>query len=264
MIANFFLEYNKQGKGGNSFSKKIEIDFKTTALDVINKMLQKLILMNNKFAFDPQTKILKVRSQNDYVFDLNQPLINYTYVIECLKMNKSPDYLIIDNPLLNQKEGGGTPNMVSNSPPITESYKNSVIPGGIVKSTSGFEKKGMRDTVGEGNIAKNDLENIAIYDPYQHKINNDVPKPSFVLNKYANKKNTERGSLNDLIDSIDKEIENNLKRQYEENAYQPDEENEKELNELLNNNQNKDINYSHHLYNNNYKYKKSTILLLIF
>ena len=261
MIANFFLEYNKQGKGGNSFSKKIEIDFKTTALDVINKMLQKLILMNNKFAFDPQTKILKVRSQNDYVFDLNQPLINYTYVIECLKMNKSPDYLIIDNPLLNQKEGGGTPNMVSNSPPITESYKNSVIPGGIVKSTSGFEKKGMRDTVGEGNIAKNDLENIAIYDPYQHKINNDVPKPSFVLNKYANKKNTERGSLNDLIDSIDKEIENNLKRQYEENAYQPDEENEKELNELLNNNQNKDINYSHHLYNNIFLKDKQNMFL---
>jgi len=38
IIANFFLEYNKQGKGGNSFSKKIVIDSKTTALEIINKM----------------------------------------------------------------------------------------------------------------------------------------------------------------------------------------------------------------------------------
>ena len=60
IIANFFLEYNKQGKGGNSFSKKIEIDSKTTALEVINKMLLKLNMMTDKFKFDPNNKILKV------------------------------------------------------------------------------------------------------------------------------------------------------------------------------------------------------------
>ena len=252
MIGIFFLEYNKQGKGGNSFSKKIALDSETTALDVIEKMLQKLILMNEKFKFDPKSKILKVRSQNDYVFDLNKPLINYTYVNECLKMNKSPDYLIIDNPLLNAKDG--QQNIVSNSPPITDSYKSSVIQNSIVKSN--FEKKGTRDTCGDttannnNNVAKNDLENIAIYDRYLNKINNDVAKPEVVLNKFVKKKDTEKGSLDDLIDSIDKEIENNLKKELREQQSQNNDENEEELKELLSCNDNKDINYVHHLYNN--------------
>ena len=208
--------------------------------------------MNEKFKFDPKSKILKVRSQNDYVFDLNKPLINYTYVNECLKMNKSPDYLIIDNPLLNAKDG--QQNIVSNSPPITDSYKSSVIQNSIVKSN--FEKKGTRDTCGDttannnNNVAKNDLENIAIYDRYLNKINNDVAKPEVVLNKFVKKKDTEKGSLDDLIDSIDKEIENNLKKELREQQSQNNDENEEELKELLSCNDNKDINYVHHLYNN--------------
>ena len=56
--------------------------------------------MDEKLKFDPKTKILKVRSLNDYVFDLNEPLIKYTYINECLKMNKTPDFLILDNPKL--------------------------------------------------------------------------------------------------------------------------------------------------------------------
>ena len=258
IIANFFLEYNKQGKGGNSFSKKIEIDTKTTAIEVINKMLSKLTMMDDKFKFEPQTKILKVRSQNDYVFDLNEPLINYTYVSECLKMNKSPDYLIIDNPLLNLKEGQQQFNNVSNSPPISESYKNSLMPQpNLLK---GGDKKLTRETSGEANNnTKNELENIALYVPLLNKINNDVLKPSVVLKKNVEKKKTEGGSLDDLVNSIDLEIENNLRNEYREQMNSYDDKNE--LDGYLNNNQNKDLNYKENLYNNIFLKDKQNMFL---
>ena len=176
-------------------------------------MLSKLSLMDEKLNFEPKEKILKVRSQNDYVFDLNEPLFNYTYVNECLKMNKSPEYLILDNPLLNKKDN--QPVSVSSSPPITESYKISVVSNNFVRSN---EKRNTNNTsateLGVG--SKNDLENIATYSSSLNKINNDVIRPSIVLVKYVSKQKTEKGSLDDLINSIDKEIENNLKKEYQD------------------------------------------------
>jgi hypothetical protein len=122
-------------------------------------------------------------------------------------MNKSPEYVILDNPLLNKKDI----QPVSSSPPITESYKMSVVSNNFVRSN---EKRNTNNTsateLGVG--SKNDLENIATYSSSLNKINNDVIRPSIVLVKYVSKQKTEKGNLNDLINSIDKEIENNLKK----------------------------------------------------
>ena len=256
IIASFSIEYYK-GQTGNSFTKKVEINPKTTALKIIETMLSKLSMMDDQIKFDPKTKILKVRSQNDYVFDLNEPLINYTYINECLKMNLLPEYIILDNPLLVKKEGQ-TSNAMSVSPP-SESYKMSATPTNFVRT---IEKRNTSNTSAElTSGGKNDLENIALHIPSLNKINNDVLKPSIVLDKCVNKKKTSGGSLDDLINSIDKEIENNLKKEFKENS---NDKNDLEDNfDELFNKENKDINYRENLYNNTFLKDQQNMFLRV-
>ena len=260
LIANIILENSKQAQSGNSFSKKIEINSKTTALEIIEKMLSKLTMMDDKIKFDPKSKILKVRSQNDYVFDLNEPLINYTYINECLKMNKSPEFLILDNPLLINKDGQTTNIISSSSPSTAESYRMNVMQNSFVRN---YDKRTTTNTASELGLAgKNDLENIAMHNPTLDKINNDVLKPSIVLDKFVGKKKTEGGSLDDLINSIDKEIENNLRKEYRDKINNNDTEdpNDENLEELINN-ENKDINYRENLYHNKFLKDKQNMFL---
>ena len=256
IIASFSIEYNK-GQSGNSFTKKVEINPKTTALKIIETMLSKLAMMDDKIKFEPKTKILKVRSQNDYVFDLNEPLINYTYINECLKMNLLPEYIILDNPLLVKKEGQ-TPNVMSTSPP-SESFKMSATPSNFVRT---FEKRNTSNTSAElTSGGKNDLENIALHIPSLNKINNDVLKPSVVLDKFVSKKKTSGGSLDDLINSIDKEIENNLKKEFKENSNDKTDLDDN-FDELFNK-ENKDTNYRENLYNNTFLKDQQNMFLRV-
>ncbi len=255
IIANIILENNTSK--GNSYSKKIEINLKSTGLEIIEKMLQKLTLMDDKINFDPKSKILKVRSQNDYVFDLNEPLINYTYINECLKMNKSPEYLILDNPLI--KIEGQPANTVSTSPPASESYKMSLIPNNYVKT---YEKKSTNSFIVNDQVWKNDLENIAMHSPSLNKINNDILKPSIVLNKGVAKRKTEGGSLDDLINSIEQEIENNLKKEYREKMNSQDNGNEEEeINKLFNSKKKEHIFSGDNIYNNTFLKDKQNLFL---
>ena len=55
---------------------------------------------------DINSKILKAKSLNDYIFDVREPLINYTYFNECVKLNKTPEYLILDNHMVISNFGG--------------------------------------------------------------------------------------------------------------------------------------------------------------
>ena len=262
IIGNFTLEYAKQGKSGNTFSKKIEIELKTTALEVIEKMLSKLTMMDDKLKFDPKIKILKVRSQNDYVFDLNEPLFNYTYVNESLKTNTSPDYLILDNPLLVKKDG--QPATVTSSSPsssvsLSEAYKSFLQNNNSLKP---IDKRNIATSSTE-NIWKNDLEGIASHSPFLNKINNDVLRPSVVLDKVASKQKTAAGSLDELINSIDKDIESNLKIEYKDKMSRGHKDDDY-FNEFIKNkidNDNKDLNYRENLYNNTFLKEKQNMFL---
>ena len=103
-------------------------------------------------------------------------------------MNKSPDYLILDNPLINGKDGQQI-NSVSYYPPVTESYKNSLIQPTFIKV---YDKK-ISSTSGEIlNNTKNELGNISMYIPLLNKINNNIIKPSVALRKFVEKKNRKR------------------------------------------------------------------------
>ena len=257
IIGNFTLEYSNT-KNSNTFSKKIEIELKTTALEIIEKMLSKLTMMDDKLKFDPKIKILKVRSQNDYVFDLNEPLFNYTYVNECLKANTSPDYLILDNPLLIKKEGQQTP--ISSASPSSLSSLSEASKS-ILQNMS--LKSSLRNTTSNENAWRNDLENIASHSPFLNKINNDVLRPAVVLDKLPSKQNTAGGSLDNLINSIENEIENNLKKNYNERKGKEYIE-DNYFNEFIKDKINKDIrdfNYRENLYNNTFLKDKQNMFL---
>ena len=259
VIANLYMDNTNENPNAKALSKKIEIDTKCSALEVLKIMLSKITMMDEKLKFDPNTKILKVRSQNDYVFDLNEPLINYTYINECLKMNKSPEFLILDNPLLNQKEGQAQiqPSILNSSPSFSENImqSESVNSFGDKKSMSNLPVEPSQNASG-----KNDLENIAMYEPKLNKFNNDELKPSEALGKSVIKPKVEEGSLSQLINSIEIEIENNLKLEYKNKRFEKKED-DNEFDEFLVNVQNKEINYKDNLYNNAFLKEKQNMFL---
>ena len=85
-------------------TKKIKITTKTTSLDLIESMNKRVELMRADLKFDSSKKILKVKSLDDYIFDFNEPLIHYNYLIDCVKYGKEAEYVVIDNPEFNQIE----------------------------------------------------------------------------------------------------------------------------------------------------------------
>ena len=253
IIANFTLI---QSDGGNQFSKKIEIDVNSTGLEVIKKMISKLTIMDEKLKFDPKTKILKVRSLNDYVFDLNEPLIKYTYINECLKMNKSPDFLILDNPKL--ENGSHSSKGESSSPAFPSDVIINTIAGAF------FEKRNLSDAPVEIQSAagKNDLENIAMYSSNLNKVNNDILKTNLALEKSIFKPKTQGSSLDQLVDLIDTEIKNNLKNDWKNKKVERRGK-DNILDEYLLNNDDKQINYKDNLYNTTFLKEKQNMFLRV-
>ena len=91
-------------KYDNTYTKKLKISMKTTAFDVIEKIGQTVKKIKQDVKFDSRKKILKVKSLNDYIFSINEPLVKFTYITECVKENRQAEYCVIDNPLENGEE----------------------------------------------------------------------------------------------------------------------------------------------------------------
>ena len=87
----------------NKVSKKMVITTETTSLDLIKTIAVNITALNKGIEFIPEEKILKVRGLNDYIFDINEPLINFSYINECISQSKNAEYLIIDNPKIKQQ-----------------------------------------------------------------------------------------------------------------------------------------------------------------
>ena len=101
----FFEVYNPDGESEKDLIQfKIKISLKTTGFDLIEKMNNKVKLMREDLAYDSNNMILKVRSLNDYIFDINKPLISFSYISECIKHNKEGEYIILKNPLNEPKQ----------------------------------------------------------------------------------------------------------------------------------------------------------------
>ena len=163
-------------------------------------------------------------------------------------MNKIPDFLILDNPKLendhHSSDGG------SSSPSTPSDVIINAIAGAF------FEKRSLSSVPVEIQSAagKNDLENIAMHSPKRNTVNNDILKTNKALEKSIFK-NQAHGSLDQLVDLIDTEINNNLKNDWKNKKVERRGK-DNALDEYMVNNDSKQINYKDNykdnLYNTNF------------
>ena len=195
---------------------KSKIRSKTTALELITKAIEKY--SDNLQEKDPNKKILKVRSENDYIFNINEPLVNFSYINECVKLNKSAEYVVIDNPELNQnkedmrisvkkrKLGAGDPNIAHN---------------GGRSSVTKLTGNDLNTSIEERNLNnKFDLSTIAVHNDELRNINKDLIKVVDSLkkkvsneNKNINANKTQKQSkfsLDDLINSFNQDLQKEI------------------------------------------------------
>ena len=107
-MKNMFVDvsYPTGGSEGKNkeITKRFKLDFKTTGYNLCESMSKKLGQADQKLEFDVTKKILKVKSLNDYVLNMETPLSQYAYINECVMRNRIPNYLIMDNPLIGNED----------------------------------------------------------------------------------------------------------------------------------------------------------------
>ena len=161
---NLTMNIAKENEPINTISNKMKVGFNTTAFNLIEKMCSKLMTINQDLVIDINKKILKVKGLNDYIFDINEPMVNYTYFVECIKLNKIPEYLIVDNPILDVN----IYNYISNEKEQIDITRSSLMPTSTLSEIDLEDKN--NDTIRKTTIiapnlkGKNDLEKIAFYD----------------------------------------------------------------------------------------------------
>ena len=184
------IDISTDGQTNNIQTHKFTINSKTTAFNLIENLGAKVFNSTDYKQYEPKKKILKVLSQNDYIFDVNEPLINFQYINDCVKSNKIAEYLVIDNPALieqnNQQSGGSNKNnSFSNT---NSSYDMSLSTTDINLSSLGSFQKFKS---GE----KYDLRNIAVYNPTLNNYMGDIMNPSMVLEKEINSSNDSNNTV---------------------------------------------------------------------
>ena len=183
------VDISLEGEKSNIQTHKFTINSKTTAFNLIEKLKVKVFHSTKNKEFEPKKKILKVLSQNDYIFAVNEPLINFRYINDCVKLNKYPEYLVIDNPTLielnNQSGGSGNKNNAYSN--TNASYDMNLSTTDINLSSLGSFQKAKQ---GE----KYDLRNIAVYNPTLNNYMGDIMNPAMVLEKEINSANNTNNS----------------------------------------------------------------------
>ena len=173
VLINLTIDLSTEQNPKNIQSHKFTISSSTTAYELIEKLGAKLCAANRAFKFDSKKKILKVRSQNDYVFEIFEPIINFQYVNECVKLNKLVEYVVVDNP--------GTPEISNQSGKnINTNVDANMSLGDLNTSAVG----GLRRAKAGG---KYDLRSIAAYNPTLNNYTGDIGNPIVVLEKQINR-----------------------------------------------------------------------------
>ena len=179
-FVNLKIDLSSDDKKKNIQTHKFKIGSTTTAYNLIEKLGVKISHSTLNAKFEPKNKILKVLSQNDYIFEVNEPLINFQYINDCVKLNKTAEYLVIDNPALvdmnNQQTGLGNKN-----------YANTVFDPNISSTDINLSSLGSFQKAKQG--GKYDLRNIAVYNPTLNNYTGDIMNPSMVLEKEINSNN---------------------------------------------------------------------------
>ena len=196
LFLNIYYEMDNPSaeSGKDLIVQKIRLTMTTTAKDIIEKMKKKVQTMNKNWEFDSDKMVLKVRSLNDYIFNINNLLINYTYIHECIKHNKEGEYIILKNPSLE----------VDAENQINENQINNQNPSEYVTYI---------------HYPFDNLLSLAVYNPISNNINSDIENVYISLNKQPNQleKEENKGDNLDLfISSLTKDLNSETKALYDE------------------------------------------------
>jgi len=220
---NLTINIAPPGQPNDIISNKMKVNIDTTALFLIEKMCNKLMGIKKGLFIDIKKKILKVRGLNDYIFNVQEPLINYTHIIECIKLNKIPEYLIVDNPFMSTDNNNYEKNLLdtlSNEKEEVDLTRISLMPQTTINPKKNFpsQKNIRKTTVIDNNLSnkcRNELERIAYYERTpddkmrEHYIKTDLDKGINKIKKVNNTSNN-NNDINNLVNSLVKEIDKKI------------------------------------------------------
>ena len=213
-LNNFFLNLlfevkNPEEDSMDLIKQKVKITLNTTGFDLIEKMNKKIRIMSDTLGYDSKKMILKVRSLNDYVFDLSKPMVTCSFINECIKHNKEADYIILPNPIFIKDK------IEINN---IDNENNNII----------NNENEIDINVSNANFAKNltcihcpydNLLSIALHNPMTNNINNDIGNVNISLSKSVDNINQNKDSLSqeDNLDLFINSLSKDLSKQIEDN-----------------------------------------------
>ena len=196
LFLNIYYEMDNPDaeSGKDLIVQKIRLTMTTTGKDIINKMKKKVQTMNKNWEFESEKMVLKVRSLNDYIFNIDNVLINYTYIHECIKHNKEGEYIILKNPSLE----------VDAQNQISENEINNQNPSEYVTYI---------------HFPFDNLLSLAVYNPISNNVNSDIESVYISLNKAPKeieKEEVKEDNLDLFINSLTKDLDKETKKLYDD------------------------------------------------
>ena len=88
----FTIEFNSESK----FSLFGSIT--NTGKEIMEKLILKLKKISPQDCFFPDSKIIKFKSLAEYVWDINEPIGKFQYIVDCLKKETKPEFVLINKP----------------------------------------------------------------------------------------------------------------------------------------------------------------------
>ena len=174
--------------------QKVRLTLTITGKEIVEKMQKKVQTMNKNWVFEPDKLILKVRSLNDYIFNMNKHLIDYSYIHECVKHTKDAEYVIIKNPSLDVD-------------------KENVI------SENEINDQNVSQYVTYIHYPFDNLLSLAVYNPIISNVNSDIENPVIILSKSPlnfEKSDIPDDNLDLFVNSLIQDINKENKKIYEE------------------------------------------------
>ena len=196
LFLNIYYEMDNPDaeSGKDLIMQKIRLTMTTTGKDIIDKMKKKVQTMNKNWEFESEKMVLKVRSLNDYIFNIDNVLINYTYIHECIKHNKEGEYIILKNPSLE----------VDAQNQISENEINNQNPSEYVTYI---------------HFPFDNLLSLAVYNPISNNVNSDIESVYISLNKAPKeieKEEVKEDNLDLFINSLTKDLDKETKKLYDD------------------------------------------------
>jgi len=157
------------------------------------KLNKKLTNISPNDCISPELKIIKFKSISEYIWDINEPVGRFQYIVECLKQEKVPEFLVISKPNFY--------NLFDNS----ETYINNNT--NIRESESIFTKKqGLFDEGSEENEQNKTLKNST------NMFTTSFVKTNLTKKQNMNNMNMKSPRLDKSINKLEKvdKVENRL------------------------------------------------------